>query len=127
MAVPAAFLLRQLSPERVGVGAFSFLVLAAFVNLPSLLTMGLLRSIPGTFRGREPSFASPPLHQYRGRGAMDTLWEKYRAFAGTSLDMAQDSSTLKDIAYVLDVAQFWVQLTEGVIREASAETHRVAR
>jgi hypothetical protein len=58
---------------------------------------------------------------------MDTLWEKYRAFAGTSLDMAQDSSTLKDIAYVLDVAQFWVQLTEGVIREASAETHRVAR
>jgi hypothetical protein len=58
---------------------------------------------------------------------MDTLWEKYRAFARTSLDMAQDSSTLKDIAYVLDVAQFWVQLTEGVIREASAETHRVAR
>jgi len=41
MAVPAAFLLRQLSPERLGVGAFSFLVLAAFVNLPSLLTMGL--------------------------------------------------------------------------------------
>jgi len=41
--------------------------------------------------------------------------------------MAQDGSTLKDIAYVLDVAQFWVQLTEGVIREASAETHRVAR
>jgi len=58
---------------------------------------------------------------------MDTLWEKDRAFARTSLDMAQDSSTLKDIAYVLDVAQFWVQLTEGVIREASAETHRVAR
>jgi len=58
---------------------------------------------------------------------METLWEKYRGFATTSLDMAQDSSTLKEIANLLDIAQFWVQLTEGVIREASAETHRVAR
>ena len=28
---------------------------------------------------------------------METLWEKYRGFATTSLDMAQDSSSLKDI------------------------------
>jgi len=39
---------------------------------------------------------------------MDALWEKYRAFATTSLDMAQDSSTLKEIANLLDIAQFWV-------------------
>ena len=58
---------------------------------------------------------------------MDALWEKYRAFATTSLDMAQDSSTLKDIATLLDIAQFWVQLTEGATREMSAETHRAAR
>jgi hypothetical protein len=58
---------------------------------------------------------------------MDKLWEKYREFATTSLDMAQDSSSLKDIATLLDIAQFWVQMTEGAIREMSAETRRVAR
>ena len=55
---------------------------------------------------------------------MDALWEKYRDFATTSLDMVQDNSSLKDIATLLDVAQFWVQLTEGAIRERSAETRR---
>jgi hypothetical protein len=58
---------------------------------------------------------------------MDALWEKYCAFATTSLDMAQDTSTLKDIATLLDIAQFWVQLTEGATREMSAETRRSAR
>jgi hypothetical protein len=58
---------------------------------------------------------------------MDALWEKYRDFATTSLDMVQDSSSLKDIATLLDIAQFWVQLTEGAIREMSAETCRAAR
>jgi hypothetical protein len=58
---------------------------------------------------------------------MDTLWEKYRAFAATSLDMAQDASSLKDIATLLDIAQFWVQLTEGATRQTSAETRRAAR
>jgi hypothetical protein len=48
---------------------------------------------------------------------MDVLWEKYRDFATTSLDMAQDSSSLKDIAALLDIAQFWVQLTEGAVRK----------
>ena len=57
---------------------------------------------------------------------MDTLWEKYRDFATQSLDMAQDSSSLKDIATLLDITQFWVQLTEGAIREMSAETRRAA-
>jgi hypothetical protein len=57
---------------------------------------------------------------------METLWEKYRGFATTSLDMAQDSSSLKDIETLLDIAQFWVQLTEGG-RETSAETRRAAR
>jgi hypothetical protein len=46
---------------------------------------------------------------------METLWEKYRGFATTSLDMAQDSSSLKDIETLLDIAQFWVQLTEGEV------------
>ena len=59
-------------------------------------------------------------------GTMDALWEKYRAFATTSLDVAQDSSTLKEIANLLGIAQFWVQLTEGAIREASAEARRAA-
>ena len=58
---------------------------------------------------------------------METLWEKYRGFATTSLDMAQDSSSLKDIETLLDIAQFWVQLTEGAGREMSAETRRAAR
>jgi hypothetical protein len=58
---------------------------------------------------------------------MDTLWEKYRVFATTSLDMAQDAASLKDIATLLDVAQFWVQLTEGGIREMTTETRRAAR
>ena len=58
---------------------------------------------------------------------MDTLWEKYRDFATTSLDMAQDSSSLKNIATLLDIAQFWVQLTEGAIQEMSAEARRAAR
>jgi hypothetical protein len=58
---------------------------------------------------------------------MDTLWEKYRVFAATSLDMAQDASSLKELATLLDIAQFWVQLTEGASREMSAETHRAAR
>ena len=58
---------------------------------------------------------------------MDTLWEKYRDFATTSLVMAQDSSSLKDIVTLLDIAQFWGQLTEGGIREMSAETRRAAR
>jgi hypothetical protein len=48
---------------------------------------------------------------------MDTLWEKYCGFATQSLDMAQDSSSLKDITTLLDIAQFWVQLTEGAVRE----------
>ena len=58
---------------------------------------------------------------------METLWEKYRAFAKTSLDMAQDSSSLKDIANLLDIAQFWVQLTDVAIREMSAEARRAVR
>jgi hypothetical protein len=58
---------------------------------------------------------------------MDTLWEKYCAFAATSLDMAQDASSLKDIATLLDIAQFWLQLTEGAIPEMSAEPRRAAR
>jgi hypothetical protein len=55
---------------------------------------------------------------------MDTLWEKYRSFATTSLDMAQDASSLKDIAALLDIAQFWVQLTEGASQKMGAETRR---
>ena len=43
---------------------------------------------------------------------MDTLWKKYRAFAVDSLDMAQDTSSLKEIATLLDIAPFWVRLTE---------------
>jgi hypothetical protein len=58
---------------------------------------------------------------------MDTLWEKYRGFATTSLDMAQDSASLKDIATVLDIAQFWLQLTEGAVGEMSAESRRATR
>ena len=58
---------------------------------------------------------------------METLWEKYRAFAKTSLDMARDSSSLKDIANLLDIAQFWVQLTDVAIREMSAEARRAVR
>jgi hypothetical protein len=57
---------------------------------------------------------------------MDTLWEKYRDFATQSLDMVQDSSSLKDIATLLDIAQFWVQLTEGAIREMNAPTRWAA-
>jgi hypothetical protein len=30
--------------------------------------------------------------------------------------MVQDSSSLKDIAALLDIAQFWVQLTEGAAK-----------
>jgi hypothetical protein len=58
---------------------------------------------------------------------METLWEKYRDFATISLDMAQDSSSLKDIAALLDIAQFWVQLTEGALCEMSAEPRRAVR
>jgi len=58
---------------------------------------------------------------------MDTLWEKYCGFATQSLDMARDSSSLKDITTLLDIAQFWVQLTEGAVREMSAETRSVVR
>jgi hypothetical protein len=41
--------------------------------------------------------------------------------------MAQDASSLKDIATLLDIAQFWLQLTEGAIPEMSAEPRRAAR
>ena len=58
---------------------------------------------------------------------METLWEKYRGFATTSLDMAQDSSSLKDIETLLDIAQFWVQLTDVAIREMSAEARTAVR
>ena len=39
---------------------------------------------------------------------MDTIWEKYRAFAATSLAMAPITSSVKEIATLLEVAQFWV-------------------
>ncbi len=58
---------------------------------------------------------------------MEVLWEKYRGFATTSLHMAQDASSLKDIATLLDIAQFWVQLTEGASQEMSAEARRAGR
>ncbi len=52
---------------------------------------------------------------------MDLLREKYRAFAVTSLAMAQTASSMKEIAALLDVAQFWVQLTEWTSQEMGAE------
>jgi hypothetical protein len=52
---------------------------------------------------------------------MDAVWEKYRAFAGTSLAMAQTASSGKEIAILLDIAQFWVQLAERTPRETSTE------
>jgi hypothetical protein len=39
---------------------------------------------------------------------MVTIWEKYRAFAATSLAMAPSTSSVKEIATLLEVAQFWV-------------------
>lgn len=54
---------------------------------------------------------------------MDGLWENYRAFAATSLAMAQTASSVKEIATLLDIAQFWVQLAERTkaFGEMSAE------
>ena len=87
--------------------------------------MGLL----GQFLKRSAVFFLPLARAKNNAegGAMDIIWEKYRGFATTSLDMVQDSSSLKDIATVLDIAQFWLQLTEGASREMGAETRRAAR
>jgi hypothetical protein len=54
---------------------------------------------------------------------MDTIWEKYRAFATTSLAMAQTASSVKEIATLLDITQFWVQLSErtNTFREMSVK------
>ena len=61
-----------------------------------------------------------------GRGtAMDAVWEKYRAFAATSLAMAQTASTGKEIATLLDIAQFWVQWAERTLQKTSTEAKLV--
>jgi hypothetical protein len=52
---------------------------------------------------------------------MDGVWEKYRGFAATSLAMAQTASSGKEIATLLDIAQFWVQLAERTLQETNTE------
>jgi len=56
---------------------------------------------------------------------MDSVWEKYRAFAATSLAMAQTASSGKEIATLLDIAQLWVQLAERSLQKASTEAQLV--
>jgi hypothetical protein len=52
---------------------------------------------------------------------MDVAWEKYRTLAAISLAMAQTASSVKEIATLLDIAQFWAQLAERTLQEKSAE------
>jgi hypothetical protein len=52
---------------------------------------------------------------------MDAVWEKYRDFAATSLAMARTASSGKEIATLLDIAHFWVQLAERTIQKTSTE------
>ena len=52
---------------------------------------------------------------------MDAVWEKYRTLAATSLAMAQTASSVKEVATLLDIAQFWVQLAERTLQEKNIE------
>jgi hypothetical protein len=56
-----------------------------------------------------------------GSDGMESIWERYRPLAATSLAMAQTTSSMKEIAALLAVTQFWVQLTERTIQDVSAE------
>ena len=52
---------------------------------------------------------------------MESIWERYRPLAATSLAMTQTTSSMKEIASVVAVTQFWVQLTERSVQEVSTE------
>jgi hypothetical protein len=56
---------------------------------------------------------------------MDSIWEKYRAFATTSLAMAQTASSRKEMATLLDIAQFWAQLAERSLQKTSTKAQAV--